>query len=87
MEKSSIGSGDSNSGINRQYGEGSFRKCVDDCVGRVVAPVVMNSNDYRIDHPLVRAQPVVGGHLLADHVHMMISIPPKYAVSQVVGFM
>ena len=26
------------------------------------------------------------GHLLADHVHMMISIPPKYAVSQMVGF-
>ena len=26
------------------------------------------------------------GHLMIDHVHMMISIPPKYAVSQVVGF-
>jgi putative transposase len=26
------------------------------------------------------------GHLQTDHVHMMISIPPKYAVSQVVGF-
>jgi putative transposase len=26
------------------------------------------------------------GHLMADHVHMMISIPPKYAVPQVVGF-
>ena len=26
------------------------------------------------------------GHLLVDHVHMMISIPPKYAVSQVIGF-
>jgi putative transposase len=26
------------------------------------------------------------GHLMADHVHMMISIPPKYAVSQVVGY-
>ena len=26
------------------------------------------------------------GHLMPDHVHMMISIPPKYAVSQVVGF-
>ena len=26
------------------------------------------------------------GHLLPDHVHLMISIPPKYAVSQVVGF-
>ena len=26
------------------------------------------------------------GHLLPDHVHMRIAIPPKYAVSQVVGF-
>jgi putative transposase len=26
------------------------------------------------------------GHLMADHVHMLISIPPKYAVAQVVGF-
>jgi putative transposase len=26
------------------------------------------------------------GHLLSDHVHMMIAIPPKYAVSQVVGY-
>ena len=26
------------------------------------------------------------GHLLGDHVHMLISIPPKYAVAQVVGF-
>ena len=26
------------------------------------------------------------GHLMADHVHMMIAIPPKYVVSQVVGF-
>jgi len=29
---------------------------------------------------------VLEGHLLPDHVHMLISIPPKYAVSQVVGF-
>jgi putative transposase len=27
------------------------------------------------------------GHLLADHVHMLIAIPPKYAVAQVIGFM
>ena len=26
------------------------------------------------------------GHLMPDHVHMMISKPPKYAVSQVVGY-
>ena len=25
------------------------------------------------------------GHLMPDHVHMLISIPPKYAVSSVVG--
>ena len=25
-------------------------------------------------------------HLMPDHVHMMISIPPKYAVLQVVGY-
>jgi putative transposase len=27
------------------------------------------------------------GHLMADHVHMLLSILPKYAVSQVVGYM
>lgn len=26
------------------------------------------------------------GHLMIDHVHMMLRIPPKYAVSQVAGF-
>jgi len=26
------------------------------------------------------------GHLLPDHVHMLIAIPPKYSVSQVIGF-
>ena len=27
------------------------------------------------------------GHLQADHVHMLLSIPPKYAVAQVVGYL
>ncbi|HAA27090.1 MAG TPA: IS200/IS605 family transposase [Cyanobacteria bacterium UBA8553] len=26
------------------------------------------------------------GHLMSDHVHMLISIPPKYSVSQVMGY-
>jgi putative transposase len=26
------------------------------------------------------------GHLLPDHVHMLISIPPKYSVAQVIGY-
>jgi REP element-mobilizing transposase RayT len=29
---------------------------------------------------------IVEGHLMPDHVHMMIAIPSKYAVSQVIGF-
>ena len=29
---------------------------------------------------------VVEGHLMADHVHVCLSIPPKYAVSNVVGY-
>jgi putative transposase len=30
---------------------------------------------------------ILEGHLKPDHVHMLISIPPKYSVSQVVGFL
>jgi putative transposase len=30
---------------------------------------------------------IVEGHLLVDHVHMCLSIPPKYAVSSVEGFL
>jgi len=33
-----------------------------------------------------KASRIEEGHLMPDHVHMMISIPPKYAVSQVVGY-
>jgi putative transposase len=33
-----------------------------------------------------RESRVEEGHLMIDHVHMLLSIPPKYAVSQVVGF-
>ena len=29
---------------------------------------------------------ILEGHLMADHVHVLISIPPKYSVAQVVGF-
>jgi len=30
---------------------------------------------------------IVEGHLCSDHVHMCIEIPPKYAVSSIVGYM
>lgn len=29
---------------------------------------------------------ILEGHMVQDHVHMLISIPPKYAISEVVGY-
>ena len=34
-----------------------------------------------------RESRVEEGHLMPDHVHMMLSIPPKFSVSQVIGYM
>jgi putative transposase len=41
-----------------------------------------------IFHDLARQKEctIEEGHLMSDHVHILISIPPKYSVSQVVGF-
>jgi putative transposase len=33
-----------------------------------------------------RESEIEAGHLMSDHVHMMISIPPKYSVAQVIGY-
>ena len=40
-------------------------------------------------HDLARQKDsrILEGHLQPDHIHMLISIPPKYSVAQVVGFM
>lgn len=42
----------------------------------------------KIFHQLARQKEcrIEEGHLMVDHVHMLLSIPPKYSVSQVVGF-
>ena len=42
----------------------------------------------KIFHDLAgrRESSIEEGHLMVDHVHMLISIPPKYSVSQVVGY-
>ena len=34
-----------------------------------------------------RESQVEEGHLLPDHVHMLVSIPPKYSVAQVIGYL
>ena len=33
-----------------------------------------------------RESQILEGHMVVDHVHMLISIPPKYAVAQVIGY-
>lgn len=30
---------------------------------------------------------ILQGHLMSDHVHMLIEVPPKHKVSEVVGFL
>ncbi len=37
------------------------------------------------DLAMQKERQVIEGHLLPDHIHMLISIPRKYAVAQVVG--
>lgn len=40
-------------------------------------------------HELARQKgcEIVSGSMVKDHVHMCISIPPKYAVSEVIGYL
>lgn len=40
-------------------------------------------------HELARQKgcEIISGHMAVDHVHMCISIPPKYAVSEVIGYL
>ena len=42
-----------------------------------------------IFHELARQKEcrIVEGHLLPDHVHMCLEIPPKHAVASVIGFL
>ena len=39
-------------------------------------------------HELARQKEckILEGHMVQDHVHMLIAIPPKYSVSQIVGY-
>ena len=42
----------------------------------------------RVFHELAaqRESKILEGHMVQDHVHMMIKIPPKYSVAEVVGY-
>ena len=30
---------------------------------------------------------IIEGHLMSDHIHMLVSIPPKYSISQFMGYL
>jgi putative transposase len=42
-----------------------------------------------IFHELARQKEcqIIEGHVMVDHVHICIAIPPKYAVASVIGFL
>lgn len=43
----------------------------------------------QVFHELARQKNcnIIGGHIVQDHIHMIVSIPPKYAVSTIVGYL
>ena len=49
----------------------------------------LRKNLGEVFHELARQKEskVLEGHLQPDHIHILISIPPKYSVAQVVGYM
>ena len=49
----------------------------------------LRKNLGEVFHELARQKEskVLEGHLQPDHVHMLISIPPKYSVAQAVGYL
>ena len=66
-------------------------------VSRGLHPEVSEEGDLRVAAQASRSgycgswpgsgrSEVEEGHLLADHVHMLVSIPPKYSVAQVIGY-
>jgi len=42
----------------------------------------------KVFHELARQKgcEIIEGHMVKDHVHMLIKIPPKYKVSEVIGY-
>jgi len=40
-------------------------------------------------HELARQRDceIIGGNIVQDHVHMLITIPPKYSVAEVIGYL
>ena len=60
------------------------------CPNVVVASCMGKSSPVGRDLPRAARQKecqIIEGHVMPDHVHMCIAIPPKVAVAQVIGFL
>ena len=62
-------------GVHSQVPQEDAVRAVEAALGRRIRRLAMQKEN-RIEE----------GHLMPDHVHMLLSVPPKYAVSQVVGY-
>jgi putative transposase len=56
--------------------------------GRIVSSIVCKS-DFVPSEELCRQRGVElpEGHCLPDHIHMCLSVPPKYSVAHTIGFL
>lgn len=54
--------------------------------GRCTSSCVAISGRCSVSWRSTKESQILEGHLMPDHVHMLIAIPPKSAVSQVVGY-
>ncbi|WP_319519458.1 IS200/IS605 family transposase [uncultured Martelella sp.] len=54
---------------------------------RLYGELRMELRDLFVKLALQKGCHIEEGHLMPDHVHMLISIPPKYSVAHVVGFL
>ena len=55
------------------------RKTIFGAIRRELGPVLRTLTEHKESR-------VEEGHLMPDHVHMLLAIPPKYAVANVVGY-
>jgi len=48
----------------------------------------LRKNLGEVFHELARQKEckILEGHLQSDHIHVLVSIPPKYSVAQIVGY-
>jgi hypothetical protein len=67
----------------------SFPSCVDPQISQEKLFGELRKELGTVFHDLARRKKctIVEGHLMPDHVHILLSVPPKYAVAQVVDYL